>query len=400
MSTPTGPRIHTPSAGCLLASVLALCLGAHVGAQDRELGHPIAIEDPRGAVLPRVHRALRRAERGEGVARLAFWGASHTASDQYVGFLRERLIPRFGDAGHGLVMPAMPFPLYARRDLAIEGSGWTGLAVRGHERRADRYGRAGFAIETEAATFARVRVAGRRAVRHVEVWAMTQPGGGTVSIAIDGREVRSASSAAPVGSLYLESEVERAGRIDVRAAGDGPVRLFGLLLESGAPGVIVESFGVPGARARDQLPWDEATLREQVARRPPDLVALAYGTNESGDRTPMSELDRDLRAVIARWRAVAPDAAILVIGPSDWPRLRVGVYGARPRTVEVRDLYRRVALDERCGFFDLLALQGGPGSISAWVAAGLALGDHVHMTDDGHARLAAILERALLAGYE
>lgn len=385
----------------VLVGVLLACAAVErgAGAQDQVLGRPIAIEDPRGAVLPRVQRALRRAERGDGVARLAFWGASHTASDQYPGFLRERLIARFGDGGHGLVMPAMPFPLYARRDLAIDGPGWTGLAVRGRDRRADRYGRAGYAIETTTPTFARVRVGARRAVRHVEAWALAQPGGGTLSLVVDGSEVRSAPSAAPPGTIYLEADVARAGRVEVRSAGDGPVRLFGVLLESGAPGVIVESFGVPGARARDQLPWHEATLREQVARRPPDLVALAYGTNESGDRTPLSELDRDLHAVIARWRAVAPDAAILVIGPSDWPRLRAGRYAVRPRTTEVRDLYRRVALAEGCGFFDLLAFQGGAGSIPRWVAAGLALDDHVHLTDEGHARLAAALERALLAGY-
>ena len=163
--------------------------------------------------------------------------------------------------------------------------------------------------------------------------------------------------------------------------------------------MIVESFGVPGARARDQLPWHEPTLREQIARRPPDLVALAYGTNESGDRTPLAALERDLREVIARWRAIAPDAAILVIGPSDWPQLRAGAYAIRARTTQVRDLYRRTALDAGCGFFDLLAFQGGPGSIPRWVSAGLALDDHVHLTDDGHARLAAVLERALLAGY-
>lgn len=374
-------------------------LGRGAGAQDGPLGRAIPIEDPAGTVLPRVHRALRRAERDEGVARLAFWGASHTASDQYPGFLRERLIRRFGDGGHGLVMPAMPFPLYARRDLAIEGAGWTGLAVRGRDRRPDRYGRAGYAIETAARASARVQIGGRHPVRHVEAWALAQPGGGTLSLAVDGAEERSSASHGAPGSIYLQADVENARRVEVRASGDGPVRLFGVLLESGAPGVIVESFGVPGARASDQLPWHEPTLREQIARRPPDLVALAYGTNESGDRTPLAALERDLREVIARWRAIAPEAAILVIGPSDWPQLRAGAYVVRARTTQVRDLYRRTALATGCGFFDLLAFQGGPGSIPRWVSAGLALDDHVHLTDDGHARLATMLERALLAGY-
>ncbi|MDQ3036710.1 MAG: GDSL-type esterase/lipase family protein, partial [Myxococcota bacterium] len=189
-----------------------------------------------------------------------------------------------------------------------------------------------------------------------------------------------------------------AHRVEVRAHGDGRARIFGVLLESERPGVIVESFGVPGARARDQLPWDEATMRAHLARRPVDLYALAYGTNETGDRTPLPTLERDLREVLSRWRDAAPDAACLVIGPSDWPRTRAGELEPRPRTTTVRDLYRRVALSSGCGFFDLLAFQGGPGGIARWVGAGWALGDFVHMTDTGHERLAQVLERALLRG--
>lgn len=385
----------------LLAMVLA-CAGAR--AQDRAsaLGRAIEIEDPGGTLVPRVQAALRRAARGAGIARLSFWGASHTASDQYTGLLRERLQRRFGDAGQGVVMPAIPFPLYARRDIAIEnGPGWSTLVVRGRERRPDRYGRMGFAIETRGATHGRVRIAEPSSVRRIEVWAHSTIGGGTIDLALEGRTIGSLPTAGESeGPIYLEREVPGARRIDVRTRGDGPVRIFGLSLERDQPGVIVESFGVPGSRARDQLPWDESILREHLARRMPDLVGLAYGTNETGDRTSMPILERDLREVIARWRRIAPEAAILLIGPSDWARQRSGRYEPRERTGQVRDLYRRVAFTSGCGFFDLVAFQGGVGSIPSWVAAGLALGDHVHMSDEGHERLAAVLERALLRGYE
>lgn len=61
----------------------------------------------------------------------------------------------------------------------------------------------------------------------------------------------------------------------------------------------------------------------------------------------------------------------------------------------MRDAYRRAALAEGCAFFDLLAWQGGPGSIVEWVARGWALGDHVHLTDDGYARLGEALAAQL-----
>lgn len=381
-------------------ALLAMVAAIAPGRAQETLGARTSIEDPSGRVLPRLHEALRRARDGQGVARLAFWGASHTASDQYTSFLRASLQRRFGDAGAGLVLPALPFSLYERRDVRIEsGGGWRGAMVRGAAREPDRYGRAGFALDTERRTWARVHAAPRTA--HVELWALAQPGGATLELRADGAaHVTTLATEAPEPALaYAVLDVPPgAHRVEVRALGDGRARVFGVLLESDRPGVIVESFGVPGARAHDQLAWDQPTLRAHLARRPPDLYALAYGTNESGDRTALPTLERDLRAVLMRWRAAAPDAACLVIGPSDWPRTRAGVLEPRPRTTAVRDTYRRVALAERCAFFDLLAFQGGPGAITRWVSAGWALGDHVHMTDPGHERLAHVLERALLRG--
>ena len=387
--------------GLVALAALLIAAGALPTRAQETLGVATPIEDPRGLVLPRVHEALRRAARGEGVARLAFWGASHTASDQYPSFLRASLQRRFGDAGAGLVMPAVPFALYERRDVVVEsGGGWRGVMVRGAARGDDRYGRAGFAVETEARTWARVRSARRTA--HVELWALAQPGGATLELRVDGdaQVATLATDTAEHALAYAALEVTpRAHRVEVRAHGDGRARVFGVLLESDRPGVVVESFGVPGARARDQLPWDPATMREHLARRPVDLYALAYGTNETGDRTPLPALERDLRETLSRWREAAPDAACLVVGPSDWPRVRDGIAEARPRTTAVRDAYRRVALTTGCGFFDLLAFQGGPASIERWVSAGWALGDRVHMTDPGHQRLAQVLERALLRGF-
>ena len=92
--------------------VLAACLLAlPVALAQAPLGAAVAIEDPSGDNVGRLRAALERARRGEGVARLVFWGASHTASDQYTGALRARLQRRYGDAGLGLVMPAQPFAM-------------------------------------------------------------------------------------------------------------------------------------------------------------------------------------------------------------------------------------------------------------------------------------------------
>lgn len=383
--------------GALTISIGLCVLAATVEGQE-PLGVEIALDDPSGTVVTRLGEALERAARGRGVARLSFWGASHTASDQYTGFLRERLTARFGDAGPGFFLPMQPFSLYFRRDLALTGSGFTGVAIRGDVRRREAYGRSGAYLEATGEAFARATPSEEN-VGHVELWALAQPGGGTLTLTVAGESV-TLETDGERRAIYAELDVET-GRhgIEVRAAGDGPVRVFGVLAESRTPGVIVESFGVPGARARDQLRWETDLFVEHVARRQPDLFSVAYGTNESAEGNgahPVADVASELREVIDRLQTAAPDAACLVIGPSDRPVEHLGTWEPRPRSSTLNEAMRGAAHAEGCAFFDLLAFQGGPGSIERWIERGWAIEDHVHMTDEGHERLAEVLSHALV----
>src|SRR5690606_19739048 len=162
-------------------------------------------------------------------------------------------------------------------------------------------------------------------------------------------------------------------------------RVFGLSLERDAPGVIVDAMGVPGARMRDRLPWRDAPLRAQLEALAPDLIVLAYGTNESDfSGRPIARYRAEVDEAVRRARETAPRASCLLIGPSDWPEGHAGALRPRARTEQVIAVQRAAAARHGCGFFDLMAWMGGPMSMPAWVGAGLALGDHVHFTDEGH----------------
>jgi lysophospholipase L1-like esterase len=281
------------------------------------------------------------------------------------------LAARHGDGGPGQFFPARPLTLYDRRDIGLDdGSTFTGVSTRGR-RIADDYGRAGIALDTRVATRACARLP--RTVTHVEAWA--RGGGATLTIEADGQRASVVTSVSTVtASLDVSTR-------DVCIAADGPLRSFGIIAETGH-GVVVEGFGVPGARAQDALLWNEASFGEQMAMRPPDLFVLAYGTNESAQHRSAAHLRADMHAVIARFRRAAPSASCLVIGPSD---------RERPQTTRVRDAYRDAAAANDCAFFDLLAWMGGPGAMSDWVTRGLALPDRTHFTDATYARLGRAL---------
>lgn len=391
----------------------ALRLGPRLlGEPSEELpGLPIAIEDRDGRSLAAFHAALRRAERGAGQARVVFFGASHVASDLFTGHVRESLQRRFGDAGHGLVLPAHPWRTYRHRGIELESSrrDWQSEKVRVGTEAPEPFGIHGVYVES-----ARANAWGRLTTSEsgvgasaslFDVYYQARPDGGSFDVVLDGRAVQTVSTRAEAsaGGYATYRVPDERHVLELRVRGDGPVRFFGVAVEREVPGVIVDTLGINGARARYQLLWEEALYREQLARRQPDLVVLAYGTNESGDDAPIERYEEELRAVVARVRETVPNAACLLVGPSDRPvRRGDGTFEDRPRTAQIIETQHRVALESGCGFFDLVAFTGGPLSMVQWAAhePPFAAPDHVHFTRRGYERLGDVLLGALLDGYD
>lgn len=384
---------------------------ASARAKAKELGRAIPLEDPSGHALDTLHRALARARAGKGQARLVFYGASHTSAEHYTGVIRRGLQRRYGDAGHGFVLPAKPWRYYRHDDVVIESTNtWRADRIDKSDAVPDgMYGLAGVTIASSSPDdFGRLATprkgpVGRR-VALFEVWTLEQPGGGTLNVRIDDGPWRPIPTAAETRRPAYHPFRVRDGRhrLEVRPAGDGEVRLFGVVMERKRPGVIVDTVGIPGSRAIYHLQWDDALYREHLARRKPDFVALAYGTNEAGDDdVPIEDYEATLRQMLTRIREVAPKASCLLIGPSDRPTpLEDGTWGPRPRTAQIVEVQRRVSADMGCAFFDAVAFMGGEMSMTTWVGATppVALKDHIHYTRIGYQRMGEVLLDLLLPG--
>ncbi len=374
------------------------------------LGLDIAIEDRDGKSMEALHRSLRRAAAGEGQARLVFFGASHVASDLFTGYIRRELQTRYGDAGHGFLVPVHPWRTYRHRDINIESDGkrWETQRIHVGDSEVQRVGIAGIAmVSKRPGSFGAVYTAEQgeygRTASFFDLYYMKYPRGGDMDILIDGRRARRISTrAAKPSTAYATFRVPDAPhRFEIRTLSKRPVWLFGLAVERDQPGVVVDTLGINGSRARYQLLWDDEVYREHLRRRKPDLVVLAYGTNESGDESPIEDYERDLRAVVERIRDTVPEASCLLIGPSDRPmQVEERVFEDRGRTARVIEVQHRVALEHGCGFFDLVAFQGGALSMLQWAAndPAYASQDHIHYTRLGYQRLGEVLLSALLEG--
>jgi lysophospholipase L1-like esterase len=374
------------------------------------LGLDIAIEDRDGKSMKALHEALARAAAGEGQARLVFYGASHVASDLFTGHIRRELQARYGDAGHGFLVPVHPWRTYRHRDINIESDGkrWETHRIRVGDSEVERVGLAGVAMESKrVGSFGAVYTAQEteygRLASFFELYYWKHPRGGEMDVYIDGRKARRISTRAATPSTgYATFRVPDAShRFEIRTLSKRPIWLFGLAVERDRPGVVVDTLGINGARARYQLLWDEGIYREHLQRRKPDLVVIAYGTNESGDESPLQDYERDLRAVVKRMRDTVPEASCLLIGPSDRPmQVEERVFENRERTNSLIEIQHSVALEHGCGFFDLVAFQGGALSMVQWAAndPAYASQDHIHYTRRGYQRLGEVLLSALLDG--
>lgn len=385
---------------------------AQLEPDEGELGRNVPLEDPSGVALATFHAALRRAQRGEGQARLLFYGGSHTLGDLYLGRMRDLLQEHFGDAGHGFV-PLVPVVdrHWAWGIRIDEAEGFEVQQVGFKRREIDRYGLAGVAfVAEELEAFAAVESdhwgTGRRASR-LELLYDHRPGGGRFEVWLDGRHVDTVDASAdpPVAGRRVYEVSDATHRLEVRVRSDGaPVAVFGVVLERDQPGVIVENLGLTGAKARHQLLWERELWSELFATRNADLIALAYGNNETTDtHLTVAEHEVHFRGLMERLQDVAPEASCLLIGPTARPRrLEDGTLEPRPVVAELTEMQRRVAVDFGCAFFDTLAFMGGLGAGIEWLQHDppYLQEDRQHLTRDGYFRWGEAITRAILEHYE
>ncbi len=401
-----------------------------------KLGVPMPIENPPGEeALAAFYQVLRRVARRdddpatprrEDQARVVVWGASHVAGDMFTGWFRNELKSRYGDAGIGLIVPSKPWRDYYNRDanIAYSETGWDAYWVSKRQRRDDgRYGLGGISFTSDRpSAWAKVSTSKEnpfgRDISHVEVWYWRDARGGDFTVDIDHKKkIRVRTKTNPkkreldgLGYWSIDLPLAR-HEVEIRPAGNGAVTLFAVALDSSAAGIRMDTLGINGARATDQLDWDPGIFNEQLIRRDPDLVVLAYGTNDVGDDEPLAEYERKLDLVVNRVHSAVPRASCLLIGPSDRPVKidavdeegdEVEVFQHRPRQAPFIDVQRKVAHRYGCGYWNWAGAMGGDLSMLRWVHADIpyAAPDYVHLTKLGYERMAQLFLDALIGPFE
>ena len=327
--------------------------------------------------------------------RILHLGDSHVAAEPFASAVRSYFVRRYGAGEGGFYLPELlPRPREAASRLRFDRAWKVVHARSATDSETDLSG--GWAEAT--ARGAKARVLGP--FTEGRILLLRQPAGGTVAVRIDGRAIveRSLAGSTGVEVIRVSTGATEGREIEIVAGGDGPVRFLGAVLDSARQGAVYFPVGVNGALASFLLKIPERLLADQLQAVDPDLVILAFGTNEARTFEPEARLlSEQMATLIARVRRAVPAAFVVVVGPPDQARrTRSGRLAAVPARELVSRAFEIAARQEGALFIDLAEAMGGEGAIRAWSAARPALvqEDLVHFTSAGYLRLARLLAGA------
>jgi hypothetical protein len=370
----------------------------------------VDIEDTHGSMARFFARtdALLRGKTTEPV-RIAVYGDSNGTMDYTTGEMRRVLQTAHGDAGHGFLGLARPWPWYIHTYVVSDymTDAWSAYTVTTHPTPTmdPWYGQGMIAAQskqTGAKTWVQTAPEGSpigSRVSRFEVWYVTLPYGGAFDVDVDG-EIKASADTHDAGEPHFGFV-----RVDVP---DGPhkmtavsktahpVRLIGAILDRDVPGFQVDGLGVGSQNCLCVLRESEALDREIFAHRPYDLIIMHIGSN-TWNPAVMDPVVC-MKEVIARFRREVPDVSILIMTPPDW-----GENGATrtPRWFQrVKDQLRQAATEAPAAFFDFHRAMGGEGSMNRFKDHYLTEPDGVHFNRRGGAYMGQRVVDALGRAFD
>ncbi|PHM45000.1 periplasmic protein [Xenorhabdus mauleonii] len=327
-------------------------------------------------------------------------GDSHTAADFFTGKLRNLLQGRYGDAGPGFIPPMnIPGQRHDIMKFAEDKTGWW-LSSSRKDNRAD-YPLGGFIATPESAN-SKIQLYSPSAHGKYWVSALYQSHEATTI------KAQSASTQVwplPATNSEWRFSPEQSVRFPVtiflqerfpqeRLPQESQLKIGGWLIKRQSPGIMLSTLGINGATINMLDKWQPQWV-DTLAQLKPDMVILAYGTNEAfNESLDLATYQKELTAKVQNIRKAIPEAVILLIGPNDSLKNKAtGNCSEQQSTLlsDVIQVQQDVAKKQHTLFWDWRAFMGGPCSIKGWEQQNLARPDYIHLSAAGYERSAEAL---------
>lgn len=179
--------------------------------------------------------------------------------------------------------------------------------------------------------------------------------------------------------------------------------IYGIELAANS-GVIVDNIALRGSSGTIFTKADFGHSAKMYRGLNPGLFILQFGGNVMPyikDQAAIDSYARWFGGQIRRIQQLCPDAAVLVIGPSDMSTKEKDKFVTYEYLPAVVEALRNAALENGAGYWDMYQAMGGYNSMPSWVNAEpeLARPDYVHFSPRGARLIANMFYNALIFEY-
>ena len=361
----------------------------------------------------------------DSTARVMHYGDSQIEGDRITSYIRNKLQTKFGGTGLGLRPAVQPYdyifsavqtnsdnwkryPIYGKVDSLVEHSryGVMGVFSRFAVLTSDSIPFRDSVVYEAELSISKSNIAYNRAKVYKRMRLFYGNAKRSVSFEL---VVRDDTVYSGVLRPNLDFGVitcnlpDGTDEISIKFLGWDSPDIFGVELGD-ISGITVDNIALRGSSGTIFTKADFAVSKKMYNSLQPNLFILQFGGNVMPyikTQKAINSYGRWFTSQIKRIKQLCPNAAILVIGPSDMSTKKKDKYVTYEYLPAVVDALRQAALSTGSGYWDMYGAMGGYNSMPSWVNAEpeLARPDYTHFSARGARLIASMFYNAFILEY-
>lgn len=336
--------------------------------------------------------------------RIVHYGDSQIEGDRITGIIREELQDTFGGIGPG-ILPLIQTVGSINIGQSITDSVSRGLVygpaeMRGRNSSYGVMGQVAYLDTTVSISVWPRTKESKHCTRFTRVTVLSENTSSNLYITCKGdRRVLEPAVGQRQTTFHFADPVER-----VSLSLSGYANIYGILLD-GDTGVCVDNIPMRGCSGTMFSNINRGLLSDFYRRENVRLIIMQYGGNsvpylktEKSISTYAGQMEHQIRYL----QECAPDAKIMMIGPSDMSTMVKGSWQTYPMLPAVIDSLRMAANRAGAAYWDMYQVMGGHNSMAQWCSEQppLAGSDHIHFTQRGATRVADLFCKSIMLYYD
>lgn len=383
--------------------------------------HTIEMSDAARQNLSRFFRHLTN----DTLTRIMHYGDSQIEGDRITSFVRNKLQVRFGGTGVGLRPALQPYdyvfsaiqknsenwkryPIYGKVDTMVEHNnyGIMGAFSRYAPLASDTLPFNDTVLYEAEMNVSQSRISYKRTkeYEYMRLFYGHTKRPVAMSLIARGDTVLNDTLQADLDYGVVEFQLpDSTNSVTLKFSGYDSPDIYGIELAS-RKGIIMDNIALRGSSGTIFTKANFQHSLKMYKDLNPSLFILQFG----GNVIPYIKNDKAIErygkwfgSQIKRIQTLCPDAAILVIGPSDMSTKEKDKYVTYEHLPKVVETLKKVSIDNGCGYWDMYSAMGGYNSMPSWVNAEpeLARPDYVHFSPRGARLVANMFYNALILEY-